>query len=425
MSETPRGTGDKDTLQDVAIGLRVAHLLLGAPHNERVLYLDMAFQSILAAGAITFLNVYLIHLGANNWLVTAFSSLPALLTIVFAIPVGVFIQGQANLVRTANWGRFIFQAVLGLFAFLALLPPQIAAYILVAAYGLIAIPGLFSNVAVVTILGQATPIERRTRMLSIRLAVNGLVASIVGFLAGRWLNGVTYPLNYQVLFISGFVAGLASIYTFSKLRMEPQIIAPVTHQRFKISELINIFKEAPLFRRWSLVTFSFRLAVAIPQALYIIYKVRDLGASDAWIGVLILVENGLSVLTYLLLGRFSSRPGFTKYFWLTLIGTALYPIAMALSRTPQMLVIPSICSAVFSATMSIFISNTLYKVLPKEQQATFIAADTLLANGAVFIGPMLGAILAGWVGLINVFYVAAGLRALTALLFWVCKVGTD
>lgn len=425
MSETPRGAADEVTLQNAAIGLRMSRLLRGTPYNERVLYLDVALQAILASGVITFLNVYLIRLGAENWQVAAFSSFPALVTIISAIPVGIYVQGQCNLVRTANWGRFIFRCMIGLFALLPLLPPHIAIYVLVGAYGLIAIPGSISNVAIVTILGQATSVERRPRMLSIRFAVNGLAASVVGFLAGRWLNGSPYPLNYQLLFVGGFVAGMASLYALSRLRLEPQPFVTSPRPHIRLNALVQTLRDEPRFRRWSLAAGFFRLAMAMPQALYIIYKVRFLGASDAWIGVLILIENGLSVFTYFLLGRLTSHPRFSKHLWLTLLGMVMYPITMALARTPQMLVIPSICSAVFGAGMNVFMSNTLYKVLPNDQHATFIAADSLLANSAAFVAPMLGAVFADWLGINNAILLIAGFRAITAMLFWLCKVGTN
>ncbi len=396
----------------------------GIPPNERILYLEVAFQSVLAAGSLAYLSVFLTRLGASTWLITAFSSLPALVNIIFAIPVGIYVQKQTNLVSTANWGRFIYRLTTGLYAFLPLFSPQAAAVILVSSYAMIALPSLVSNVAVTTILGRATSAERRPLMLSVRLAVNGLVASIVGFLSGRWLNGTPYPFNYQVLFISGFVAGLISIYIFSKLHIKSD--NPQTAKgSYSLRALFNTIKEAPQFRRWSWVTFLFRTAIAAPQALYVVYKVRVMGASDAWIGVLILVENGLSVLIYLLLGRFCNRPVFKKYLWVTLLGTALYPITTALAHTPEMLVVPAICSAVFSATMNIFISNTLYKVLPQGQQATCIAADTLLANGAAFIGPMLGTLLSDSLGIVNAFYIIAVFRGVTALFFRVFRVGTD
>lgn len=403
----------------------VTGLVNAVPYNERILYAEVAFQSILAAGAISYLSVFLTRLGASNWLVTAYSSLPALLTILFAIPAGVFVQGRSSLVRTANWGRFIYRAVVGLSALLPLFTPSTAAIILVTAYSIIAIPGLVSNIAFTTILGQATSPERRPRMLSTRMAVNGFVASIVGFMSGRWLTSSPYPFNYQALFVVGFLAGLASIYTFSRIKIDRQTFSRPEHGQLRLTDLFKAYLHEPRFRKWSLVAVFFRIAIAMPQALYVIYKVRELGATDAWLGVLILVENGLSVLAYFLMARFSTKARFNRYFCLSLVGTALYPLTMALAKTPEMLIIPSVCSAVFSAALNIFISNTLYKVLPQRQQSTFIAADTLLANGAAFIGPLLGTMLANQLGLVSAFLVIAVLRVLTATSFWVFKVGTD
>ncbi|MDP1136409.1 hypothetical protein Q6325_27500, partial [Klebsiella pneumoniae] len=59
-----------------------ARIAAGTTRNERILYLQMAFQSIFLGGAMAFVPVFLVRLGAENWQVGLYTSLPALLTMV-------------------------------------------------------------------------------------------------------------------------------------------------------------------------------------------------------------------------------------------------------------------------------------------------------------------------------------------------------
>ncbi|NLV73777.1 MAG: MFS transporter [Chloroflexi bacterium] len=394
------------------------------PHNERVIYWEMVFLSVMSAAALSYLGVYLTRLGASAWLVTALSSAPALVTIVLAIPAGMAVERSTNLVRTTNIGRLIFRTTLASFALLPLLPAQIATHLMVIVYTLLAVPGLSANIAYLNILGKATTAERRPQMLTTRMAVNGLVASLTGFLAGKWLTSAAYPLNYQVLFIVSGLAGMASIYALTKLRLPPEP-PPTVRRTVTLRSLLDAFRQAPAFRRWALVSFFFRLALAMPQALYVIYRVRVLGASDYWIGILILVDNGLSVITYLLLSRLIRNKRFSRYLWISGMGTMFYPVLTAMATTPQALVIPSVVNAFFGAGMNSFITNTLYGMLPPENHASFLAADTMLANVALVLGPLLGTLLTDQLG-IRVGLLAIGIiRLITGLMFKVFKVGTQ
>ena len=145
-------------------GARFARL----PYNERILYAETFFQAILASGVLAFVGVYLVRLGAPNWLVGLYSSLPALAVIVTAMPVASFVQRQRSLVATANWGRLVFRGMMGMFALLPLLPPSAAGYVLVGARTIMAVPGSVSNVSFTTVLGIVTPADQRPRMLIAR-----------------------------------------------------------------------------------------------------------------------------------------------------------------------------------------------------------------------------------------------------------------
>lgn len=391
------------------------------PHNERILYAETFFQAILASGVLAFAGVFLVRLGAPNWLVGLYTSLPALATILTAIPVASFVQRQRSLVATANWGRFIFRSTVGLFALLPLLEPMTASYVLVGAHAVIAIPGSVANVSFTTLLGQITPADERPRILSLRMAINGIAATIFGFLAGQWLDRTPYPLNYQALFIAGFVAGLISIYLLSRLRVPKQaasangVKAP---RRVSVGQLLTLIKETPAFRSYAIASFIFRLGQAMPQALYTIYRVRTLGSSDAWVAILLTVQSALSVIGYFALGKLLRRPGFREKLWLSCLGTALYPLTTGLSRTPAMLLVPAVLGGVFGAGTTIYLTDLLFRVSPEDNRPPFVAADTMLANLAAFVAPMIGTALADSTTIVTALYIIAAFRVVASTAFW-------
>jgi hypothetical protein len=409
------------------------------PYGERVLYRDSAYQAIIDAGAMSFLAVFLVRLGASNWLVGWSQALPALVMMLVSLPMGSLVQRQGNLVATTNWARFAFYLGVGSFALLPLLPKNTASYLLVIVYGIMFVPGSAGNIAFLTILGQVTTPERRPRMLSTRLAINGLVAAVFGILVGQWLSAISYPLNYQMVFLSAFLAGLACIYTLGRLQLPGTPADKGTASRIppasvstKVVANANVWREMwsvitgeRTFRNYCLAAFAFRMAMAMPMALYSIYRVRELGASDWWIGILFTTERVLSVVVYLMLGQVLSRPAFRRWLWLSCVAAVFYPLTMSLARTPTMLLLPHICGGIFGSAMNIYLTNILYQVSPEANRPPFVAADAVLANLTSFAGPLLGTALAGAMGMVPAMLLIAGLRAVSGLSFWRLQAGIE
>ena len=404
-------------------------LKIGAPlallPSERVLCTEVIFQAIIESGAMSFLSVYLVRLGAPTWLVGLYSSLPSLVVILTVLPMGSFVQRQHSLVATVNWGRLIFRGVIGLFALLPLLPPALAPYVLVAARSAISVPSSAIDVSFTTILGRATIPERRPTLLSTRLAIDGLVAAVAGLLAGQWLDWAPYPSNYQVLFVSAFIATLGSVYVLSRLKLPEQTVTPLAARRFNLAAMATMLRDTPAFRRFSAASILYRLSMSMPSALYAIYRVRTLGASDAWIGILLTVERFLSVFAYFGLGRWLARPERRRWLWVSTLGVALYPLTTSLATTPEMLLIPAACGGLFGAGSNIFLTDTLLQVSTEEERPTFAAANSFLANICAFIGPLVGTVLADATGIVLALVVIAALRLMGGLTFWRLGVGRE
>ena len=425
----PRRTGAKHRHSLAFVAARLRRKLRSPStnvHNERVIWVQAIPQAVFGSGASAFVAVFLVRLGAPNWLVGLLTSLPALVMTFAALPAGSLVQRQRNLVATANWGRIVFRVVIGLFALLPLLPANIAPYILVGTRSLASIPQAVQGISFTTIWGQATAPERRARMLSNRWAIHGLFSACFGFLAGQWLDSIPYPLNYQVLFASAFVASLIDIAILSRLRL-PQVSEREIKKRQDVSlgKMLSLIKGARLFRNYSIATFVFRLGLWLPMALFPIYRVRTLGSSDSWIGVLLTVQRSLSVVAYLGLGRLLSRRRNRRWLWVSCLGMALYPIATALARTPEMLLIPQIISGFSSPSVTLFLNDTLFRVTPEDDRPTFVATNSSLAQLTAFAAPIVGTFLADATSIRLVLVLATGIRILGALAFWRLRVGDE
>jgi predicted MFS family arabinose efflux permease len=161
------------------------------------------------------------------------------------------------------------------------------------------------------------------------------------------------------------------------------------------------------------------------MALFAIYRVRTLGASDAWIGILLTIQRFLSVFVYMILSRILAKTRARGILWVSCLGIALFPLAMALARTPEQLVISAILGGLFAPGVDVFMTNTLFQVSTEEERPTFVATNTLLANVTGFAAPLLGTLLADLTHIRLALFVATGLRLLGGLAFWLLKVGAE
>jgi len=393
-------------------------------HNERCMYKEAVFQALSSAGPFSFIGIFLVRLGAPNWLVGLNTSLPALVTILAILPMAAWVQRQRYLVKTVIRTRFVFRAFISAIALTPLLPAPIASYAMVGLRGIAGIPSAALNVAGTTMMGQVTSARRRPRMLSVRMIVMGIFAAAAGFLSAQWLDAVPYPWNYQALFLTASLAALGSMWAIRGIRLpETAEQASTKKQRIGLKEMLPLVKNQPSFRNYLLAAFVFRIGMSMPMALYAIYRVRDLGSTDSWLGLLMTAERLTTVFSYFALTRLLTFPRFRNWLWVGCLCMSLYPLTTAMSITPTMLLIPSLVIGVFSPAMNIFMTNTLFDVSPEDQRPAFVAVNSLLANVAAFAAPLIGTLLADATGIRIALVICASIRALGSLAFYWMNVG--
>jgi DHA1 family bicyclomycin/chloramphenicol resistance-like MFS transporter len=145
--------------------------------------------------------------------------------------------------------------------------------------------------------------------------------------------------------------------------------------------------------------------------------VRDLKATDAWIGIIAVVVNASVIAGYLLWGRVLSRRGDRWLLTVAALGVSAYALATAMVPTIAWMIPTSMLGGLSWAGCNLALFNLMLNVCPTDRRASYIALYTALMNVAAFAAPMMGAGLSDWIGIRPAFLASGGVRLAGALLF--------
>jgi MFS family permease len=142
---------------------------------------------------------------------------------------------------------------------------------------------------------------------------------------------------------------------------------------------------------------SLGIRMALP--LLPLWYVRELGASDAFIGVVGMTGAAATTVGYFVWRRPARRLGGARILVPTALGVALFPVALTLAHTDVAVLAVVAIQAFCLAGMDLAIFDGLMNILPRDRSVRFAALDTGAVNLAGVVGPLLGAALASWLGL--------------------------
>jgi MFS family permease len=107
------------------------------------------------------------------------------------------------------------------------------------------------------------------------------------------------------------------------------------------------------------------------------------------------------------------------------IAVAFYPLLTAITPSQVWLPAVALVYGFFITGIDIAFFDTLLHVSPPNSRSSFVALNTVFAHLAIFLGPMLGSLLGEWLDIRAVFYIAAGIHLLAALMFQLLRVGEE
>lgn len=406
--------------------------LLRSPDLQNALHLygDVAWFGIFNGIVGTFISVFAIRLGASDTLIGLLSALPALVTIFWQIPAARIVQSCRDMrsitVRTLLATRLIYLLI-------AIMPFFLVRYRAEAVVGLVTatvLPGAIAGVAFTTFFADAVPPDKRSQVVSVRNTLLSLVSMLSVLVAGKLLDTILFPYNYQIFFGVAFLASMASLYHVWKVKplQERQVPPPRPRERVSVKERLRqtwqgVRAEREFFN-FTLGNFIYNWGIYFPMALYSIYRVRELGASDTWIGLLSMVMSGVQTAMYLVWARVMKWRGNRWVFLVGVFGVAGFPLFTGLFTRVEPLLFVSLWGGIFGAAHSIAHFDCFMAAAPSDRLPTYLAAYNTLANITAFVGPLLGTTVAGWIGVRHALILGGCLRLVGAFILSRLPFGT-
>ncbi len=393
--------------------------------NYRNLLLSGAWFGPVDGGVFTYLPVFLARLGASPSTVSLLTSAPSFLGIFTYLPGGAYLERQSDLVRILVRAAFLSRILYPLIALTPLLfGPSVVPIAIVVLWTLSALPGAIHMPAFTAMMQKAIPAERRAKFNGTRWGLMALFSGTMITVFGLMLDRTSFPLGYQIVIMVSFGAGLLNLYYFKKVEIPPFVRDPdkastgtglseESLSRSWMAQLRHFFAAFIAHRpfvRYNIASLAFRLVLAMPAGLYSIYWVQVLRATDTWIGLRGTAGYALLVIGYWFWGRMANRVGHRTLLLICGAGEALYPALTALAPSVEWLLPAAALWGLTVGGIDIGLFDMLLISAPPGRLPSFAALAQMLTNVALAVGPLLGAALAGLVGIKTALLVIGALQ---------------
>ncbi len=405
---------------------RILHLDLSQQNDRNAWYLilEIIWASILASAA-SFNAAFAVHLGASNADIGWLNSIPALLAVIVSLPAGRFLQRRSRRKPWILWALTVYRLS---YMMMALIPLIRLAHIpqgtmVVVWLILWTAPATFFNVGFIPMLADVIPEGNRAATFTARNVVSSAVLSLLNFLFGQWLYRVTFPLNYEVMYAFGVVTSMISVYYLVSIKVPDAIVPPVVARparslRQRVQSARSAINEYPGFFQIVLNTTLYGIGLWMVAPIYIVYYVRVLHATDAWIGLQGTIGSLATILGYTIFRGVMVRWGEIKTLKHTIILQGLFPFMVGISPSLTPILLAVALNGLVVAGINLSHVNTLLKLIPEDKRPEYTAIWTSLINSVAFICPVIGIALSSVIGVQATLIGCGLLSCLGAFSFW-------
>ena len=375
----------------------------------------------LLGGADSFLPIFLVRLGASNFQIGLLIAMPALIGLLVAVAVSRFLQRQHNVGPLYSKARIVQAVAYTLTGLVTIaLPVKYSVVVVLGVWAAAAFPQAISAITFPMVMNAVAGPNGRYELLSRRWSVMGFTTAVTVFLAGQLLARLSYPYNYQTVFIILSSGGLISLY-FSRqlvihdmeLRLPPQSLTLLVRLRIALAEIRSKNAFALFIGR----RFVFLAGVAIAATIIPLYFLREAHFDEAAIGFVSTAHTLGLVTGYRSWARITRFKGVRLVLLSTTLGLALYPALVASTGNVGALVLLGGMSGWFQSGLDLVFFDELMKSVPPRNPEIFLTFSQSLVYVSSICAPLAGILLAGYIGLGGTLFVSAGLCAMAFLMF--------
>jgi hypothetical protein len=375
----------------------------------------------LATAAAPFLPVFLARLGAGTFEVGLLTAMPAITGLIFALAIGRFLHARRNIIPWYGLSRFLVvsaYAATGAAAFFV--PRGWLIPVVIGIWALATVPQTIVNVAFSVVMNAVSGPGGRYELLSRRWTILGFTSAVFVLIAGVVLDRIGFPVNYQAVFLILSLGGLISLYFSSHIILpehKPEEAAKRASLRHTLGEYVRLVRSRPDFLSFTLKRFVFFAGVTLAQPILPLYYVRTVQAPDSWIGVISMVSTVVMLFGYPFWAR-QSRVHSSRFVLITAtLGVGLFPMLVATTKSVAVIAVLAGLMGVFQSGVDLVLFDELMKTIPEAYSAMFVSFAQMFQYLATVAAPLLGTLLAGWVGLGGALVAASVLRLAGTALF--------
>jgi MFS family permease len=366
--------------------------------NLRYFWLDGIFAATSEAFFLAYIPLFALAYGASNeqigW-ITAIGNLLGALALFPGARVMEMTGQRKNLVVWTGGGvarlALFFLALIPLFQ----IPPSAAIIAITSLNGLRAFMSNFANPAWTALVADLVPNFMRGRYFSTRNLLMGICTLVFTVVAG-WLitSGNSWTSNpflgYQLVFFLAFLAGLGSMYYFSRIDESP--IPTQAAGKHTPGQLRRALAEKSGYLGFvvSAIVWNFALQIAAP--FFNVYLVSNLGADSATVGLVTSISSVTGIAGQLLMGKWIDRKGAVWLAIATGIPISILPMMWATYTAPWQVGINNAFGGFLWAGYNLANFNLLLQLTPDEGRARAVALYQTGVFAAAVAGPLLG----GW-----------------------------
>jgi MFS family permease len=385
--------------------------------DQRGLLYSGALWALYEAVTAGFLIVFAIALGASNTIVGILGAIPAIAMMLMEIP-------GAKLVEYFK-RKTIFLMFTGLsrctWVLIILIPylfREHALFLVGAFFFLLRCFEYIADPAWSSWAADIIPEKHRGAFWGRRNMLTGLTGMLGSLAAGAYLDLFPHDsyLGFATLFGCGIVIGLLSNLVQSRVN-EPE------YRDHNHHSLREFFKVDGQFRAYVWIMVAYYFGVNLASPLFTAYMLHDLGLSYTYFVIAGAVATVSRILAHPHLGYVSDRFGDKPVAVMSLLGTALVPLAFIfVTKEALWLIIPAqILSGIAWAGHDLSTWNMLLDLTHRDKRAMQVAEYNLLTSIPMAISPVIGGLIAdnlalGLTGIPLVFAIAFVLRAVPAML---------
>ncbi len=264
---------------------------------------------------------------------------------------------------------------------------------------LMTIPNTLIGIAFSHLMMEAIPPHWRGMVVGVRNALFSSISFLVTVISGQILTRLAFPVGYQVLFVIGFIGGVATTYHLYKIRPlgnSPARTLAAASQPVRQfpSYLPRIDAPGRRYMRVLGILFLFNATNNMVGPLVPGLLVNKLRLSDAWISTgtaaSSLIVFSISLFIAHLTRRTGNRGG-------TAIGSLLIAaqaVVLALARTPGDYLLSVAIGGIGSGILSTAQYNYHLDNVPENDRPVWLSWSLMLGNTALLIGSLGGPLLA-------------------------------